>query len=91
MTPENKEPQSETTELREQIAALDAELTEDFKAQFSVAHFYLGKSSVFREIKTNPPIVGINTKKPSQQALLNISSVVTTDKYQERCLILLLG
>lgn len=37
MTPENKEPQLETAELREKIAALDAELTEDFKSQFSVS------------------------------------------------------
>lgn len=36
MTPENNEPQSETIELREKIAALDAELTEDFKSPFSV-------------------------------------------------------
>ena len=43
MTSEKHKTQSETVELHEKIAALDAELTEDFKAQF-------------KKIKTNPPI-----------------------------------
>ena len=39
MTSKKHKTQSETTELHEKIAALDTELTEDFKAQFSVAPF----------------------------------------------------
>ena len=54
MTSENNEPQSETTELREQIAALDAELTEDFKAQFSVAPFLSRKIVSFQGNKDKP-------------------------------------
>ena len=39
MTSEKNEIQPETIELRDEIVALDAELAEDFKAQFSVAPF----------------------------------------------------
>ena len=54
MTPENSEPQSETTELREKIAALDAELTEDFKSQFSVSPFLSRKIVSFQGNKDKP-------------------------------------
>ena len=38
MTPERDKTQSETVTLREKIAALDAELADDFKAQFNVRY-----------------------------------------------------
>ena len=42
-SPKN-EIQPETAELRDKIAALDAELTEDFKTQFSIAPFLSRKN-----------------------------------------------
>ena len=54
MTFEKDETQSETAELREKIAALDAELTKDFKAQFSVAPFLSRKIVSFQGNKDKP-------------------------------------
>lgn len=54
MTPENNEPQSEAAELREKIAALDTELTADFKAQFSVTPFLSRKIVSFQGNKDKP-------------------------------------
>ena len=48
MTPENNESQSEHTELREKIAALDAGLIENFKAQFVVSPFLSRKIVSFQ-------------------------------------------
>ena len=54
MTSENDKPQSESTELREKIVALDTELTEDFKAQFSVTPFLSRKIVSFQGNKDKP-------------------------------------
>lgn len=54
MTPENSKTQSETAELRKKIAALDAELTADFKAQFSVTPFLSRKIVSFQGNKDKP-------------------------------------
>ena len=54
MTPENDKTQSETAELHEKIAALDAELTEDFNAQFSVTPFLSRKIVSFQGNKDKP-------------------------------------
>ncbi|MXZ01672.1 site-specific DNA-methyltransferase, partial [Candidatus Poribacteria bacterium] len=54
MIPENSEPKSESTELREKIVALDAELTEDFKAQFVVSPFLSRKIVSFQGNKDKP-------------------------------------
>lgn len=48
MTPEKNKTQPETNELRDKIAALDAELTEAFKAQFSTAPFLSRKTVSFQ-------------------------------------------
>ncbi len=48
MTSEKDKTLPETTELREKIAALDAELTEDFKSQFSVSPFLSRKIVSFQ-------------------------------------------
>ena len=45
-SPKN-EIQPEIAELRDKIAALDAELTEDFKTQFSIAPFLSRKIGQF--------------------------------------------
>ncbi len=54
MTPENSKTQSRSAELREQVAVLDAELTEDFKAQFSVSPFLSRKIVSFQGNKDKP-------------------------------------
>ncbi len=54
MTSENDKPKSETAELHEKIAALDAELTEDFKSQFSVSPFLSRKIVSFQGNKDKP-------------------------------------
>ena len=54
MTPENNNIQPEVAELREKIAALDAELAEDFKPQFSVAPFLSRKIVSFQGNKDKP-------------------------------------
>ena len=54
MTPENNNIQPEVAELREKIAALDAERTEDFKSQFSVAPFLSRKIVSFQGNKDKP-------------------------------------
>ena len=54
MTSEKNNTQSETAELREKIAALDAELTEDFKSQFSVSPFLSRKIVSFQGNKDKP-------------------------------------
>ena len=64
--------QPETAELCDKIVALDAELAEDFKTQFSVAPFLSRKVVSFQETKANPHIVGTNIRKPFQRGLLNI-------------------
>ncbi|MYC75388.1 site-specific DNA-methyltransferase [Candidatus Poribacteria bacterium] len=46
--------QPETAELRDKIAALDAELTEDFKTQFSIAPFLSRKIVSFQGNKGKP-------------------------------------
>ena len=52
-SPKN-ETQPETSELREKIAALDAELAADFKAQFSTAPFLSRKTVSFQGNKGEP-------------------------------------
>ena len=54
MAPENNNIQPEVAELREKIAALDAKLAEDFKAQFSVAPFLSRKIVSFQGNKDKP-------------------------------------
>ena len=54
MTSERDRIQSETTELREEIASLDAELTENFKTQFSVSPFLSRKIVSFQGNKDKP-------------------------------------
>ena len=54
MTSEKNKTHPETTELREEIAALDAELTETFKAQFSVSPFLSRKIVSFQGNKDKP-------------------------------------
>ena len=48
MTFERDKTQSETAELHEKIATLDAELTENFKSQFSVSPFLSQKIVSFQ-------------------------------------------
>ena len=54
MTFERDRTLPETTELHEKIAALDAELTEDFKSQFSVSPFLSRKIVSFQGNKDKP-------------------------------------
>lgn len=54
MASEKNEIQPKTEELRAEIAALDAKLAEDFKAQFSVAPFLSRKIVSFQENKDRP-------------------------------------
>lgn len=54
MTSERSEIQPETVELRDKIAALDAELAEDFKTQFSAAPFLSRKTVSFQGNKGKP-------------------------------------
>ena len=54
MTSEKNNIQSETAELREKIAALDAELAENFKSQFSVSPFLSRKIVSFQGNKDKP-------------------------------------
>ena len=54
MTSEKNKIQPETAELRTEIAALDAELAGDFKAQFSVAPFLSRKIVSFQGNKDKP-------------------------------------
>ena len=54
MTSERDKTLPETTELHKKIAALDAELTEDFKSQFSVSSFLSRKIVSFQGNKDKP-------------------------------------
>ena len=54
MTSERDKIQPETIELHEKIAALDAELTKDFKSQFSVSPFLSRKIVSFQGNKDKP-------------------------------------
>ena len=54
MTSETNKTQPKTTELRAEIAVLNTELTEDFKAQFSVAPFLSRKIVSFQGNKDKP-------------------------------------
>ena len=54
MTPQKNKIQPETAELRDKIAALDAELAENFKAQFSTAPFLSRKTVSFQGNKGKP-------------------------------------
>ena len=54
MTTEKNEIQPKTTELRDEIVALDAELAKDFKTQFSVAPFLSRKIVSFQGNKGKP-------------------------------------
>ena len=54
MTSEKNKIQPKTAELRTEIAALDAEFAEDFKAQFSVAPFLSRKIVSFQGNKDKP-------------------------------------
>ena len=54
MTYKKNEIQPETTELRDEIVALDAELAKDFKTQFSVAPFLSRKIVSFQGNKGKP-------------------------------------
>ena len=54
MTSEKHKTQSETVELREKIAALDAELAKAFKSQFSISPFLSRKIVSFQGNKDKP-------------------------------------
>ena len=54
MTSEKNKIQPKTAELRAEIAVLDTELAEDFKAQFSVAPFLSRKIVSFQGNKGKP-------------------------------------
>ncbi len=54
MTSEKNKTHPEPAALREEIAALDAELTETFKAQFSVSPFLSRKIVSFQGNKDKP-------------------------------------
>ena len=54
MTSAKHKPHPDTIELREKIAALDAELAEDFKSQFSVSPFLSRKIVSFQGNKDKP-------------------------------------
>ena len=54
MTSENNRPESESAEFLKKIAALDSELTEDFKSQFSVSPFLSRKIVSFQGNKDKP-------------------------------------
>lgn len=54
MTPEKNKTHPETNKLRDKIAALDAELAENFKAQFSTAPFLSRKTVSFQGNKDKP-------------------------------------
>ena len=54
MTSENNESQSESAEFHQKIAALDAELTENFKTQFSVSPFLSRKIVSFQGNRDKP-------------------------------------
>ena len=54
MTSKKNKTQPETAEFRDQIAALDAKLAEDFKAQFSTAPFLSRKTVSFQGNKGKP-------------------------------------
>ncbi len=54
MTDQKNGIQSQTSELRDEIAALDAELTEDFKSQFSIASFLSRKIVSFQGNRDKP-------------------------------------
>ena len=54
MTSEKNKTHPETAELRAEIAALDAELTETFKTQFSVSPFLSRKIVSFQGNKDKP-------------------------------------
>ena len=54
MTSEKRNTLSETAKLREEIAALDAELAENFKSQFSVSPFLSRKIVSFQGNKDKP-------------------------------------
>ena len=54
MTSENNRPESESAEFLKKITALDAELTEDFKSQFSVSPFLSRKIVSFQGNKDKP-------------------------------------
>ena len=70
MTSKKNEIQPETTELRDEIIALDAELAEDFKTQFSVAPFLSRKIVSFQGNKGKPAYSWYKYKEAFSAALV---------------------
>ncbi len=70
MTSKKKEIQPETTELRDEIVALDAELAKDFKTQFSVAPFLSRKIVSFQGNKGRPAYSWYKYKEAFSAALV---------------------
>ena len=70
MTSKKNEIQPETTELRDEIIALDAELAKDFKTQFSVAPFLSRKIVSFQGNKGKPAYSWYKYKEAFSAALV---------------------
>ena len=70
MTSKKNEMQPETTELRDEIVALDAELAKDFKTQFSVAPFLSRKIVSFQGNKGKPAYSWYKYKEAFSAALV---------------------
>ena len=75
MTFQKDKVNSQSEEMRTVITKLDAELTEDFESQMSIAPYLSRKMVSFQGNKTkqNPHTVGINIRKRFLQDLLNTS------------------
>ena len=85
MTSEKNEIQSKVAELRDEIVALDAELAEDFRAQFSVAPFLSRKIVSFQGNKGKPAYSWYKYKEAFSAGLLSISLGVMLGGCRERC------
>ena len=70
MTSKKNEIQPETTELRDEIVALDAELAKDFKTQFSIAPFLSRKIVSFQGNKGKPAYSWYKYKEAFSAALV---------------------
>ena len=70
MTSKKNEIQPEATELRDEIIALDAELAQDFKTQFSVAPFLSRKNVSFQGNKGKPAYSWYKYKEAFSAALV---------------------
>ena len=88
MTSERDKTLPETTDLRENIAVLDAELTENFKTQFSVSPFLSRKIVSFQGNKDKPAYSWYKYKEAFSAGLVEYFLGSYAGEYQERCLIL---